>query len=309
MSKQTANTVLMVRPVAFGYNEETALTNAFQQNPKVEQSQAIQDAALLEFERMQVQLNEVGIQTVVIEDTKVPSTPDSIFPNNWISFHPDGTVVLYPMMAANRRQERRKDIVELLEHQKNFKVNRIIDLTHYEKQDKFLEGTGSLIFDYEANQAYANLSSRTHREIIFDLAEKLHFTPIVFHSLDRNGKDIYHTNVVMCLGDKFAIICLESIPESDREQVSIALQATGKEIIDISYNQLYNFAGNMLQLKNLEGQKYLVISKAAYDSLHDEQLERLMKFNQIIKVDIQTIEKYGGGSVRCMLAAVHLPRK
>jgi hypothetical protein len=307
--EQAASAVLMVKPVNFGYNEETAASNAFQQVQQDNPAEEIQQLALQEFNGMVQLLHTKGIQTVVIEDTPDPRTPDSIFPNNWISFHSDGKIVIYPMLATNRRLERRLDLVDIMKNQHGFSVQEVIDLSSYENRNIFLEGTGSIVFDYVNKIGYANRSSRTNPDLLCILAEEIGFEPVVFDARDKNGMDIYHTNVVMCLGDKFAVICLEAIPETtQRNQVNNKLIGTGHEVVEISYQQLYSFAGNMLLLKNNSGQRFLVMSETASKSLNEGQLKRLNTYAEILPVPIQNIEKYGGGSVRCMLAAIHLPK-
>ena len=305
---QTASTVLMVEPIAFGYNAQTAENNYFQ----VEQKDAdIQTKALEEFNSFVDKLKSKGINVITVKDTLDPHTPDSIFPNNWVSFHNDGKVVLYPMFAPNRRVERRSDILEILKDS-GFEITEIDDLSHFEDQDKFLEGTGSMIFDHEHKIAYGSVSLRLDEELFRQFCQKFGFRPVVFHSYQNAGDQrlpIYHTNVMMCVADKFVVICLDCIDdELEREKVQEVIKSTGKEIIEISEDQLQQFAGNMLQVQNEAGDKFLVMSETAYKSLTPAQIQNIEKYCEIIYSDLNTIETNGGGSARCMLAEVFLPK-
>ena len=305
---QTTNTVLMIEPVAFGYNAQTAENNYFQ----VEQKGAdTQSKALAEFNNFVEKLRNKGINVIVVKDTMEPHTPDSIFPNNWVSFHKDGKVVLYPMFAPNRRVERRKDILETIKNQ-GFEIAEVDDFSHFENDDKFLEGTGSMIFDHENKIAYGSVSLRLDEELFKEFCKKYGFTPVVFHSYQNAGDQrlpIYHTNVMMCVADQFVIICLDCIDdELEREKVQEVIKSSGKEIIEISEDQLQQFAGNMLQVQNSEGKKFLVMSQTAYQSLTSEQIKSIEKYCEIIYSDLNTIETNGGGSARCMLAEVFLPK-
>ena len=305
---QTASTVLMVEPIAFSYNAQTAENNYFQ----VEQKDAdIQTKALEEFNSFVDKLKSKGINVITVKDTLDPHTPDSIFPNNWVSFHSDGKVVLYPMFAPNRRVERRTDILETLKD-KGFEITEIDDLSHFEDQEKFLEGTGSMIFDHEHKIAYGSVSLRLDEELFRQFCQKFGFRPVVFHSYQNAGDQrlpIYHTNVMMCVADKFVVICLDCIDdELEREKVQEVIKSTGKEIIEISEDQLQQFAGNMLQVQNEAGDKFLVMSETAYKSLTPAQIQNIEKYCEIIYSDLNTIETNGGGSARCMLAEVFLPK-
>ena len=305
---QTASTVLMVEPIAFSYNAQTAGNNYFQ----VEQKDAdIQTKALEEFNSFVDKLKSKGINVITVKDTLDPHTPDSIFPNNWVSFHDDGKVVLYPMFAPNRRVERRADILEILKDN-GFEITEIEDLSHFENQQKFLEGTGSMIFDHDHNIAYGSVSLRLDEELFRQFCQKFGFRPVVFHSYQNAGDQrlpIYHTNVMMCVADKFVVICLDCIDdELEREKVQEVIKSTGKEIIEISEDQLQQFAGNMLQVQNEAGDKFLVMSESAYKSLTTEQISAIEKYCEIIYSDLNTIETNGGGSARCMLAEVLLPK-
>lgn len=305
---QTASTVLMVEPVAFGYNEQTALNNYFQ----VEQTGSnIQEKALQEFQNFVEKLRAKGINVIVVKDTLQPHTPDSIFPNNWVSFHRDGMVRLYPMFAPNRRVERRPDILERLKDE-GFKIENVEDLSHFENEDKFLEATGSIIFDHDHKIAYGSVSLRLDEGLFRDLCAKIGYSPVVFHSFqnaDGQRLPIYHTNVMMCVADRFVVICLDCIDsELEREKVQEVIKSTNKEIIEISEDQLQQFAGNMLQVQSQDGTKYLVMSQTAHKSLHADQIEKIEKYCEILSADLETIETNGGGSARCMLAEVFLPK-
>jgi len=297
----------MVRPVRFTYNAQTALTNAFQSNTSTDDQQT-QDLALAEFDGFVKILKENGVEVIQVFDTPEPHKPDSIFPNNWVSFHEDGTVVLYPMLTENRRWERRRSILELIGT--GFQINHEIDLTHYEAENKFLEGTGSMILDRENKICYACLSPRTDIEVLNDFAQKLGYRTVVFTSLDANGKEVYHTNVMMCVAKKYVVICLESIKdEKECENVIFTIHQSGKEIVPISLAQMNKFAGNMLELHNAQGESLLVMSEQAYQSLEQKQIDQIRQYSKIIYAPLYTIETNGGGSARCMLAEVHLPKK
>ena len=295
----------MIRPVNFGFNEQTAGSNAFQ-NRNAEH-QLVQDKALTEFDTMVAKLRDNGVEVIVIQDTAEPHTPDSIFPNNWVSFHRDGTVFLYPMMAENRRLERREDIIIGLENE--FKINHVIDLSRFESENKFLEGTGSMVLDREHKLAYACLAPRTDKDVLDLFCLESGYKPILFHAVDQSGMDIYHTNVLMCVGSNFVVICLESIKDTAEKLTVIdTIAASQKELIDISFEQMNHFAGNMLEVQNLHGEKLIVMSKSAWDSLNQQQREKLSSFCKPVYSDISTIESNGGGSARCMMAEMHLPR-
>ena len=305
---QTTNTVLMVEPIAFGYNAETAENNYFQ----VEQKETdIQQKALSEFKNFVEKLQAKGINVITVKDTIDPHTPDSIFPNNWVSFHQDGKVVLYPMFASNRRVERREDIIETIKNE-GFSVSEIDDWSLPEVQGHYLEGTGSMIFDHDYKIAYGSVSLRLDENLFKEFCEKYGFKPVVFHSyqtVENERLPIYHTNVMMCVADQFVVICLDCIDdELEREKVQEVIKSTNKEIIEISEDQLQQFAGNMLQVQNNQGEKFLVMSETAYKSLNSEQVSNIEKYCEIIHADLNTIEVNGGGSARCMLAEVFLPK-
>jgi hypothetical protein len=293
----------MIRPVNFAFNDETATNNAFQvKNDEMN----VQERALKEFDEFVVLLQKNGVDVTVVEDTPEPNTPDSIFPNNWISFHDDGTVLLYPMYAPNRRAERKEHVLEKIDE--HFVVTKKIDLSYNEKNNSFLEGTGSMVLDRDNRLAFACLSPRTNQKVLDEFCKKMNYEAVVFHSADDTGQPIYHTNVMMCIADKYVVICLDSIGDvEEKNKVIAAVQKTGKEIININYEQLNHFAGNMLQIENGKGEKLLVMSTQAFQSLSKEQVQKLEGHNRIIHAPLNTIEANGGGSARCMMAEIHLP--
>ena len=300
---QTTSHILMIRPVNFTFNDETATNNAFQvKNDEMN----VQEKALKEFDEFVVLLQKNGVDVTVVEDTAEPNTPDSIFPNNWISFHDDGTVLLYPMYAPNRRAERKEHVLEKIDE--HFAVTKKIDLSYNEKNNSFLEGTGSMVLDRDNRLAFACLSPRTNQKVLDEFCKKMNYEAVVFHSADDAGQPIYHTNVMMCIADKYVVICLDSIGDvEEKNKVIAAVQMTGKEIININYEQLIHFAGNMLQIENGKGEKLLVMSTQAFQSLSKEQVQKLEGHNRIIHAPLNTIELNGGGSARCMMAEIHLP--
>jgi hypothetical protein len=308
MVNQISDTILMIRPVAFHKNEETAVNNYFQENTTDSDSH-VQELARQEFDGMVDTLRSADINVVVVEDTMVPETPDSIFPNNWISFHANGDVVLYPMFAPNRREERRLDILELL--QKDFELNEVHSLTEWESETKFLEGTGSLILDRQNKVAYAAISDRTDETVITHFEEKSGYRAVKFvanQSVGNQRLPIYHTNVMMAVGEGFSVICLDAIDDpAERARVVASLTETKKEIITLTEDQIHQFAGNMLQVQNHRHEKFVVMSEAAYLCLDEKQKDRLLAHGQLLHSPIPTIEKLGGGSVRCMMAEVFLP--
>ncbi|RVU00756.1 amidinotransferase [Mucilaginibacter limnophilus] len=301
---QATPNILMIRPVNFGFNEQTAESNAFQNREGVKDD--VQQKALQEFNGFVDILRQNGVRVTVVDDTPSPHTPDSIFPNNWVSFHDNGDIFLYPMQAENRRMERREDIIRKLEEQ--FKVGHIIDLSRFEIQNKFLEGTGSMVLDRENKIAYACLSPRTDEEVLRVFCDHTGYNPVLFHAVDENGKAIYHTNVLMAVGSKYAVICLDAIANDEElEQVLDSFSSIGKEVVSITFEQMNHFAGNMLEVQNNNGKSLLVMSKSAWESLTDEQKEVLSSYSKPVYADINTIETIGGGSARCMMAEVHLP--
>ncbi len=310
MENQTTNTLLMVQPVAFGFNQQTAGNNYFQQQDDMDVT-TIQEQALDEFNRMVHILNNKGINLIIAIDTPEPHTPDSIFPSNWISFHDDGTVAIYPMFAENRRLERRVDILKQIEHQE-FTIRHIIDYSKSEKEHLFLEGTGSMVLDRENRIAYAALSERTNKDLFLKFCNDFRFDPVCFHAYQQVGNErlpVYHTNVMMSVWSHFAVVCLEAVDNiTEWSDLVNSLQETEKVIISITEEQMYRFAGNMIQVENNNGEKFLVMSGTAYRSLTKDQIKRLAGYNQLVSIDIPTIEKYGGGSIRCMMAEIFLPK-
>ncbi|WP_354004176.1 MULTISPECIES: citrulline utilization hydrolase CtlX [Spirosoma] len=309
MQSQATSRILMIRPVNFGFNTETADSNAFQNRDLAAQAKDVaQEDAQREFNEMARQLQAMGVEVMIYDDTTDPYTPDSIFPNNWVSFHASGKVVLYPMQAANRRLERRPDIINDLAER--FDVANIIDLTYFEQEGKFLEGTGSLVLDRMNRVAFAGLSPRTHPDVLAEFARRTGYRTVSFQAADANGNAVYHTNVLMCIGDTFAVVCLSAITDPDeRLMVRQELERLQKRVIDISLEQMANFAGNMLMVQTQKGQKLLVMSTRAYQSLTPKQIDLLDDYVTLLHFDLSTIEGNGGGSARCMMAEVHLPIK
>lgn len=296
----------MVQPANFGFNHETAANNSFQTENKDIAPKEIQKLALKEFNNMVDLLKANDIEIIVIKDTIDPIKPDAIFPNNWFSTHATGSLITYPMFAKNRRLEKRQDIIDTLNEKYQYKKRYTFD--YHEDSDQFLEGTGSMILDRSNKVVYACLSLRTEIRILEKFCVLLGYNKIVFDALDRKGDPIYHTNVMMALGEELAIVCLTSIQESiDREKVRNSLVDAGKTIIDISMDQMEQFAGNMLEVLSKNGSRYLIMSKTAYDSLKKKQIEQIEKKSKILTVPIPTIELYGGGSVRCMMAEIYEP--
>ncbi len=306
--RQITDTILMVRPVGFRMNEQTAVNNYFQENIDADN---INEIATQEFDIFVDKLRSVGVNVIVVDDVPGDDTPDSIFPNNWVSFHEDGQVALYPMFAENRRKERRLQYFAQLEDA-GFKITDIVDYTVAEEDDIFLEGTGSLILDRENQKAYCAISPRADEDLLIEFCEDFEFTPVIFtayQSVDKKRLPIYHTNVMMCIADQFAVICLDTIDDKkERKNVLKHLKMDGKEVIAISEQQMHEFAGNMLQVQGENGKKYLVMSARAHRSLNDEQIKRIEKYCDILSSEIQTIETCGGGSARCMMAEVFLPK-
>ena len=297
-SLQTTDTVLMVRPVAFGFNDETAVNNTFQ---KQGEEDNIPELARNESDAFIELLEENDIHVITVEDTAEPYTPNSVFPNNWFSTHDDGTLVLYPMFAENRRLERKPAALDAI--QENFRVKRTVDLTHYEEDGLFLEGTGSMVLDRVHKIAYTCLSPRANETVLEDFCRQLGYTPVMFHAVDENGIQIYHTNVLLSVGTEIAVVCLESITDpEERSIVQSSLENSGKTIVEITFDQMNHFAGNMLEVRNKNGDPCLIMSLAAYNSLSDEQVEFISSKMKLITPALDCIEENGGGSARCMLA-------
>ncbi|WP_299527075.1 citrulline utilization hydrolase CtlX [uncultured Lutibacter sp.] len=309
--KQITNTILMVRPVSFRMNEQTAVNNYYQQILDSLTPESVQFKALQEFDTFVEKLRAVGVQVIVINDTKDTDTPDSIFPNNWISFHESGDVGLYPMFAENRRLERREDVLETLE-ELGFIIENVIDYSSAEEEKVFLEGTGSLLLDRENSKAYCALSPRADEDLLIEFCEDFEYTPVSFVSnqtVNDKRLPIYHTNVIMCLGEKFSVICLDSIDDKkERKNVVKHLKEDKKEIIAITEEQVNNFAGNMLQVVGNNDERYIIMSNSAYQCLTKQQINQLKKHGEILYSSLDTIEACGGGSARCMMAEVFLPK-
>lgn len=308
MRLQTADTILMVRPANFGFNEETAANNAFQTQSNVLTPAEIKKRAIDEFDEFVQKLREVGVNVLVARDTTRPVRPDAVFPNNWVTFHQEGIVITYPMFAPTRRRERRRAIIDLVcKH--NFTATKRIRLEYNEKLNRFLEGTGSIIFDHPNRLAYACLSPRTDAGLLDELCRQIGYEPIAFRATDAEGRDIYHTNVMMALGETFVVICMDSIPdEESRQRLRALFEKTGKTIVSITHEQMNCFAGNMLQVRNAKGERILVMSTQACNSLDKSQIALLRSHTLLLHAPLFTIEKYGGGSARCMMAEVFLPK-
>lgn len=302
---QHSSHLLMIEPVQFNFNAETAVNNSFQVNLK---DQFAQEKAEKEFHEFINKLRKNGIDVTVVKDSAEPHTPDSIFPNNWISFHANGSICLYPMFAQNRRLERKQSVLDVIKSK--FIVNETIDFTAFESQSLFLEGTGSMVLDRDNKIAYACLSPRTNKTVLDDFCQKMNYQAVGFWALDGGNEPIYHTNVMMCIADEYAVICLDSIKDvSEQKLVAATITSTKKIIIEIGFEQMNQFAGNMLQVHNNKGERFLVMSSQAYHSLTKDQVATIETYNQIIHSDITTIETNGGGSARCMMAEVFLPLK
>lgn len=301
---------MMIRPVAFRMNEQTAVNNYFQEDLDLKNAE-INKKAQDEFDAFVEKLRGVGVNVIVIHDDLKMDTPDSIYPNNWISFHQNGMVGLYPMFAENRRRERREEVLDRIEEE-GFIIDHIVDYTEAEDDGLFLEGTGNLLLDRINRKAYCALSPRAHEELLIEFCEDFEYTPVVFvanQTVDGERKPIYHTNVMMCLGDQFCVICLNTIDDSkEKKNVVQHLKQDGKEIIDISEEQMHAFAGNMLQVQGKDA-TYLVMSTAAFESLTPDQQKTIEKYSKILHSDLSTIETCGGGSARCMMAEVFLPKE
>jgi hypothetical protein len=307
---QSTNTILMIRPVNFRMNEQTAVNNYFQEDIDVDHT-AINAKAQQEFDTFVQVLRDSGVNVIVIEDTETPDTPDSIFPNNWISFHEDGTVGIYPMFAENRRNERREDVLDVLE-EAGFLIKTVMDYTSAEAEGFFLEATGSIALDRVNKKAYCALSDRADEELFIEFCEDFEYSPVIFtanQSVDGKRMPIYHTNVMMCLADHFAVICLDTIDDKKEKKSVIGhLKQDGKEIIALSEGQMHHFAGNMLQVLGADQVPILVMSTQAYHSLNPDQIASIEKYCGIVHSSLETIETCGGGSARCMMAEVFLPK-
>ena len=299
----------MVRPAAFGWNPETQASNRFQQRG-VGSTESMRDLAIAEFDRLERTLREAGVETHAVADRSEPASPDAVFPNNWVSFHADGTVVVYPMMAPSRRRERRMDLLAELEVRGGFEVERLVDLTHHELSGRFLEGTGSVVFDHVGRIAYACLSPRTDATVLRELCDELGYEPVTFVATDKAAVPAYHTNVVLAIGSRFAIVCADAVAVGDRSRLLERLGDGGRKVIAIGHGQMSSFAGNALELRSRDGKAVLAMSTRALQSLAPVAREALHRsVDRVVAVPIPTIEDHGGGSVRCMLAEVFLPRR
>ncbi len=307
MHEQITDTILMVRPANFGFNEETAVNNAFQTNDTSVEAADIKQAAIAEFDHFVHLLRDKGVEVLVADDTATPVKPDAIFPNNWITFHDDGSIVTYPMNAVVRRLERQQDIIDLVaaSHQ----ISGRHHMEQYEDQYLFLEGTGSMIIDRTNKIVYACIGPRTDDGLLEQFCALYNYDSVTFKAVDGNGQDIYHTNVLMAVGSDFVVICLDTIRDmEERNFVIETIESTDKEIIEISLEQMMQFAGNMLQVRNKDKETFLVMSEQAYQSLDEDQVSQIESFTTPLPVPLYTIEKYGGGSARCMMAEVFLPK-
>ena len=302
--RQTSDTVLLVRPAAFGFHAEAATTNAFANASRGADTQL---RASAEFDALARRLSDAGVHVLILEDQPRPAKPDALFPNNWVSFHSDGTIVLYPMATAARRLERNAaHLVDLLEAE-GFEVERTIDLSSSEEQGRFLEGTGSLILDRPHRRAFANRSPRTHPEAIAEFDTRLGYSTLVFDAFDRSGQPIYHTNVLLSLGTRFAVLCSEIVSDESRPRLMERLRETERELIEVDYEQMRGFACNILEIRSNSGEPIVAMSSTALNSLKPQQRRQLERHATLVDVPIPTIERVGGGSVRCMIADVHLP--
>ncbi|MDO6388864.1 arginine deiminase-related protein [Pontibacter sp. BT731] len=308
--KQTTPTILMIEPTGFGFNPEAAATNSFQQELQDFTPGQVQDIALLEFKNAVAELRELGVEVITLRDPENAGTPDSVFPNNWFSTHAEGQLVTYPMASPSRRKERRQEVIEQIKHACQCGEHVTLELFERQETPVFLEGTGSMVLDRVNKIAYAAVSPRTNVEVLQQFCEKLGYQAVTFEAYGSAGELIYHTNVMMCVGDTYAVVALSTVAEQDRKKLQTSLIESGKEIIEISKEQTYQyFAGNMLQVENRQGERILVMSKAAYESLTPLQLERMKAHNEhLLYLPIHMIEKAGGGSIRCMIAELFRKR-
>jgi len=302
---QTSSSVLLVRPASFGFHREAAQTNAFACSNPTGDTVA---QALKEFDGLAEALDRAGVEILILQDSAPPARPDAVFPNNWCSFHADGTVVLYPMATEARRIEREVDRLTDLLRSSGFDVRRIVDLSFHEVAGHYLEGTGSLILDRPQRRAFASLSPRTDPVVIADFDDRLDYSTLVFEAHDRTGQPIYHTNVLLSFGTKFAVICSDALADETRPVLLDEIEASGRTIVEVDFEQLQQFACNLIELKNRDGHALITLSAAARRSFRPDQLRILERFGGLVEARIPTIEAVGGGSVRCMIADIHLPR-
>jgi hypothetical protein len=312
LPEQCASAVLMIKPAAFDYNPETAGTNSMQQRPGSAAAGSSNERATAEFQQFVHALESEGITVCAVDDTPTPAKPDAIFPNNWVSFHADGTLVLYPMQAGNRRRERRPEIIDAVAAHTGFKIHRTVDLTHHELQGRYLEGTGSLVLDHVNRVAYASVSPRTNPDVVQEWGRLLSYEPVLFHASDRAGKPIYHTNVLLSIGERAVVVGTGVIAPEDRSHVLDRLRASGREVIELGLEAVEQFAGNVLELASwdeaLGDCRVLVMSATARKAFSADAYARLSACTDaVLPVPVHTIETLGGGSVRCMLAEVFLP--
>lgn len=309
--KQATNTILMIRPIGFRMNEQTAVNNYYQENISLDNTK-VNEIAQQEFDAFVVLLQRNGIEVIVVSDDTSADTPDSVFPNNWISFHADGTVAVYPMFAENRRLERKESVLEDIES-RGYVIHNIMDYTGAEDDDVFLEGTGSMVLDRINKKAYCALSPRADEDLFIEFCEDFEYTPVLFsayQTVDGKRELIYHTNVMMCVAEQFVVICLSSIDDKkERKTLLKHFKEDGKKVVEISEEQVTHFAGNMLQVQNDKEEQFLIMSQAAHDSLTVSQKSKITKYCTIISSSLKTIETCGGGSARCMMAEVFLPKK
>ena len=301
---QTSNSVLLVRPASFGFHADAAESNAF---ASAAEDKNLQKNVLREFDGLAARLTYAGIEVLVLEDKPKPQKPDAVFPNNWVSFHADGTLVLYPMATKARRLERNVDGLKALLEASGFEVRNVIDLSFHERHGNYLEGTGSLVLDRPERRGFASVSPRTDAHVIADFDDRLDYSTLLFEAYDRTGKPIYHTNVLLSLGTGFAVLCGETVPEESRKVLIDELEASGRAVIDVDFDQLRHFACNLIELQGRDG-PVIALSAAGLDSFRPDQLRSLERFGALLEAPIPTIEAVGGGSVRCMIADIHLPR-
>ncbi|MEY3343532.1 MAG: hypothetical protein RL090_1216 [Bacteroidota bacterium] len=302
--RQCTDTILMVRPSRFGYNSETADSNVFQSQST---QNGISEKALQEFDMMVSRLKNENVRVLTINDIPEFETPDAVFPNNWVSMHADGKVITYPMFAPNRRLERRADLQEILVDSHGFQVREMIDLSEWESQNEFLEGTGSMIFDHLNRKAFMARSIRSSEKTLESVCNWIGYEPIVFNTNTYNGQPIYHTNVLLSIGEKFAVVCLSAVAEDEQSVLMESLEQTGRNVIEISETQMFSFAGNLLEIRNHRRDPFIVLSNSAIESLHKNQIKSLEQYASLLPMEIPTIESIGGGSVRCMIAEIFLP--
>jgi hypothetical protein len=305
IESHTTDSVLLIRPANFGFDAEAAQSNVF----AAETADAdVERLALAEFETLAQRLVDAGVNVLILDDLPDPPKPDAVFPNNWVSFHADGTMVVYPMATQARRIERNPDAVRRLVEDRGFEVGRVIDLSFHERNGRFLEGTGSLLLDRPNRRAFATLGPRTNASAVADFDDRLDYSTFIFDARDRSGRPIYHTNVLMSLGSRFAVLCTETVDGTHRDVLIGEIEASGRALIEVDYDQLRKFACNLIELRNGAGDPLIALSSAAVASFRPEQLRRLESFGELVHVPVPTIEAVGGGSVRCMIADVHLPR-